>query len=456
VTEPALISTDQLINNLDQLIALPGSPGHPEELVAVAGRVAALMRGCGLAVETVATAGAPLVVGRRTGRSPFSLLVYHHYDVAPPGPWRAWHHDPYQLAELDSVLHGRGVASGKGPLIAHLNAIAALLEADGDLPCGVVVVAEGDGMAGSPHLAAALADHRDLLRADAVLATGGERDATGRPFCYSGAKGLLQVRLRSTGAAHTLPAGLAASVPNPLWRLLWALGQIKSDQEEILIEGFYDTIEGPARNETRALRDAALDEQGRQAAWQLQQFLFAMTGPAVMQAETTLPTCNITSFAAEPVSELAVIPTSATARLDFQLVPRQHPQVICDLLCEHLNAKGLADIQVERIIGGYPAAQIPIDDPFVALVSATGRHIHGEPLVILPRGPFAQPLGLFGQAYSIPYATVGLARYDSAVIAPNEHIPLPDLVRHGQLLIELLYVCAQRVPRPPDQVAASR
>jgi acetylornithine deacetylase/succinyl-diaminopimelate desuccinylase-like protein len=53
-------------------------------------------------------------------------------------------------------------------------------------------------------------------------------------------------------------------------------------------------------------------------------------------------------------------------------------------------------------------------------------------------------LVLFAQAYGIPTAVVGLARPNSAICAPNERIPLPDLVRHGQLLIELLYACAEQ------------
>ncbi len=58
------------------------------------------------------------------------------------------------------------------------------------------------------------------------------------------------------------------------------------------------------------------DEKGRSAAWSLSQFLFAMSGPAVILAEATLPTCNISNITVEPISELAVIPTAASARLD--------------------------------------------------------------------------------------------------------------------------------------------
>jgi acetylornithine deacetylase/succinyl-diaminopimelate desuccinylase-like protein len=410
--------------------------------VVVADRVAALMRGHGLQVETIATLGAPVVIGRRAGRQPFTLLLYHHYDVPPPGSWRAWHHEPFQLAEREAILYGRGVADGKGPLAAQLSALTALIEAEGELPCGVVMVAEGEGLIGSPHLGAVVAEHHALLKADACLASGGEHDRDGRPLCYSGVKGLLQVRLSAAGANQALPPGLAASIPNPLWRLLWTLGQIKSDQEEILINNFYDDVEGPSRAENQALRAVALDEAGRTAGWGLEQFLFAMEGVTLVRTEATMPTCNLASLTTEPGGDFNGIPTFASARLDFQLVPRQHPQAIADLLRDHLAAKLLADISVERLPGGYPAVHTVIEHPFVQQVSDVGRHVYSAPLPLLPHGPFAQPLFFFAEAFGIPVVAVGCARHDSAINAPNEHIQLPDLVRHGQLLIELLDACA--------------
>lgn len=365
-----------------------------------------------------------------------------------PGPWRAWRHDPFQLAERDGIVYGRGVADGKGPLAAHLNAIAALIESEGELPCGVVVVAEGDSLIGSPSLGSLIADRRALFKADACLASGGDRDASGQPFCYSGAKGLVQVTLRLQQSQEALPAGMAASVPNPLWRMIWALNQIKTDQEEVLIGGFYDAIDGPTTTENRILRTVFADEAERRSAWNIDQFLLGLTGAPLVRSEVTLPTCNINLLQIEPVSDLPTIPRSVVARLDFQLVPRQRPQMVVEALQAHLASKGLTDILVERLPGGYPPAQSPIDDPFVRLVSDVGRYIHGAPLTVLPRGPFSMPLFYFSEAFGIPVASIGVARPSSAIFGANECIPLPDLVRHGQHLIEILS------PAPPQNASA--
>lgn len=443
MTEPALISTDRLLSDLTRLLGVPASPGQPEALVQAAACVAELMRAHQLTTTTIATAGAPIVVGRRAGRKPYTLLLYHHYDTPAAGSWRAWHHDPFQLAEREGLLYGRGVAAGKGSLAAHLGALSALLATENELPCGVVVVAEGEGLSGSPNLAAAVADSYTLLKADACLASAGERDQADRPFCYTGAKGLLQLRLRVNGARQALAPGLAASVPNPLWRLLWALGQIKSDQEEILIEGFYDDVEGPSRTENQSMRELQMDEASRKAAWQIPQFLFELEGAALVRTEATLPTCNITELVAEPLSDVPIVPTAASARVDFQLVPRQHPRMIADLLRGHLAEKGLVDIEVERLPGGYPGVHTAFEHSFITRIQAVASSLYGAPLALLPQGPFAQPLFFFAEAFGIPVAALGCARPDSATHAVNEHIALADLIRHGQFLIELLGVCGE-------------
>jgi hypothetical protein len=52
------------------------------------------------------------------------------------------------------------------------------------------------------------------------------------------------------------------------------------------------------------------------------------------------------------------------------------------------------------------------------------------------------PLFYFAEAFGIPVASIGVARPSSAIFGANECIPLPDLVRHGQHLIEVLYACS--------------
>jgi acetylornithine deacetylase/succinyl-diaminopimelate desuccinylase-like protein len=437
VSAPPLLLTDKLIQTLRSLCAQPSPVGQLDDLGATADLLAALFRGLGMQVRIFGD-GPPVIVARREGRSGHTLLLYHHFDAPPPGPWLAWSHEPYQLAERDGALYGRGVAEGKGPLAAHILAIQAMLQSEPELPCGVVIVADGGGLLGSPSLPAALAAHADLLVADACLGSVGERDAHGTPICYSGSKGLLQVRLSAQGPAHPLPAGAAPALRNPLWRLTWALASIKGEDEDIRIPGFYDGVEGPTREENAALRAMRLDEAGRLAAWGADQFLFGMSGVALVRAEVTLPTCNLSSIHCLPEYDLAQLPSLATAVIDFQLVPRQEPDTVARLLRDFLDDRGFGDVTLERLPGGYPPARTDPDSLYIRQVAAAGAAVFGTLLPVVSAGPFALPLQLFVERLACPVVSVGVTLPDSSPYGPDEHVPIEDLSRHGQLLIELL------------------
>jgi acetylornithine deacetylase/succinyl-diaminopimelate desuccinylase-like protein len=435
------IQPEQLLNDLHTLCAQPSSSGQPDELTQTARLVVDMLRHAGLQAKLVQTAGAPVVLGWREGQCATRVLLYHHYDVTPPGPWRAWFHEPFQLAEREQVLYGRGVAHGKGPLVAHLQAIRALLNSAQGLPCGVALVVEGEGLSGSQHLADVVRQYPERLRADGCLSTAGERDITGQPICYSGSKGLLRVLLRVRGAHYALPAGAATSVPNPAWRLTWALNNIKGEDEDIRINGFYDSISGPDRSERDLLRKLRLDEPGRLEAWGIPAFLFNIQGAALTRSEVTLPTCNITSFSVESAAGVQCIPTAASAQLDFQLVPHQQPDAILALLHKHLAERGMSDVEIETLPGMYAPVRSDADQPFIQQILATGEHIMGGMLPTLPLGIFAQPLHLFAAEFGMPVAALALARQNSAIHGPNEQLPLDDLLLHGRALIELLAAC---------------
>src|SRR5581483_5126486 len=173
---------------------------------------------------------------------------------------------------------------------------------------------------------------------------------------------------------------------------------------------FYDDVEGPSSSENRSLREVRLDEESRKRAWNIAQFLFDLDGAALVRTDSTLPTCNVTDLVVEPASDLPIIPIAATARVDFQLVPRQHPRAIAELLRAHLAAKGLSDIEIERLPGGYPGAHTPFDHPFIQRIRNIGQELYTAPLPLLPQGPFAQPLFFFTEALGIPAAAIGCAR----------------------------------------------
>ena len=53
--------------------------------------------------------------------------VLGHIDVVPPGALDAWDHDPFEMVHKDGFLYGRGTSDDKGPLLASMYGLKALV-----------------------------------------------------------------------------------------------------------------------------------------------------------------------------------------------------------------------------------------------------------------------------------------------------------------------------------------
>lgn len=415
-----------LLDNLRLLCAQASVAGQPRALAEGADAVATILRGSGLDCRIVATPGAPVVLGRYEAGAARTLVVYGRYDVPPAGLRRSWSSDPFQPTLRDDALYARG-AVVKAELVARAAALQLLIAQQ--LPLNIVVVVEGESLAGSPHLAGV----RDALGAgDLCLWSGGGYDGAGAPLLYTGVKGLLQVELTATTAAAIVPASYAATVANPLWTLTLALASIKSEFEEILIDGFYDEIAPPSRAELNAVQRLDVGEQARREAWGVKRFLAGVSGAMLARTETFSPTCNISAINVSS-SGVAAIPARASAELQFQLVPDHQPARLFELLTAHLQARGLDDLSVRQLPGAYGPFQSPAL-PFDAAQATT--RIYGQPASVVPLTPFAAPAALL--VGDVPLLSCGLERPTSAPLGPDEHVALADVLAHTQLIVELI------------------
>ena len=74
------------------------------------------------------------------------------------------HLDDLEPAVRDGRIYARGVADNKGQHLAQIIALEAHMAVHGRLPCNVVLLLEGEEEVGSPHIAAFVAENRELLR----------------------------------------------------------------------------------------------------------------------------------------------------------------------------------------------------------------------------------------------------------------------------------------------------
>jgi acetylornithine deacetylase/succinyl-diaminopimelate desuccinylase-like protein len=435
----------EYLGELKALIRQPTVSAQGIGIAETARLVLERTRRAGIDAAALSVDGGPPTIVGETGRGDRTLLVYNHYDVQPPDPLDEWETPPFEPTERDGFLFGRGVSDNKGNLMARLQAIEAYRATMGELPLRVRVLYEGEEESGSAHLGAFVKAFASRLRADGCIWEAGYKDAAGRATVSCGLKGIAYVELRARGAKKDAHSSLATIVPNPAWRLVWALATLKNDTDEITIDGFMEEVRPPTAADRAILERMPYDERGMLRIHGISRFVRGLTGVALLEKHFFEPTCTICGIVSgyTGAGSKTVLPAVASAKIDFRLVPDLTPEKVTTLLRAHLERRGFADIEV--IPGhGEPPSRWPTDSaPARAAVEACRATYGAEPVVyplMAGSGPMAQVCDTLG----IPVVGFGSGNAASANHAPNENIAIADYVDHIRSFGRFLHSFAGR------------
>jgi len=432
---------DKSIAELSGLVAQPSVGAQNLGMKECAALVGEMLKARGFDVRIMDTKGAPVVFGERKGNSDKTLLIYNHYDVQPPEPLELWETPPFEPGLRDGKLYGRGVSDDKGHIVSRLHAIDSILETDGELPCNIKFIIEGEEETASVNLFEFIKQNRDLLKADACIWEFGGVDHRGVPMQYLGLRGICYVELSVETASTDVHSGLGGSIfPNAAWRLVWALSTLKGEDERIRIKGFYDGIRQPStrdRELMEALPEVAEEYKSR---YGVKQFIKGLSGGVDLRIEEVFtPTCTIcglTSGYQGPGSK-TVLPARASAKVDFRLVPDQDPNDIRRKLRAHLDEHGFTDVEIADL-GGDPPARTDPDDPFIQLVTRVAEDVYEMPMQLVPLVGGSGPSHPFVHDLGLPVATAGLGYPDTKAHAPNENIRLDLYLKHARHMARVI------------------
>ena len=424
---------DESIAELARLVAQPSVSAQKQGIEECARLVVEMLEKRGFRATLYPTGGAPVVFAERRGRANKTLIFYNHYDVQPAEPLELWATPPFEPSLREGKLFGRGVADDKGHIVSRLFAIDALLAQEGELPCTIKWVIEGEEETSSVHLEGFVREHRELLAADACIWESGGVDSREVPIQSLGLRGICYVELSVETANQDVHSGLGGSIfPNAAWRLVWALNSLKGPDERIRIPGFYDPVR-PLSQQDRELMAALPDEaEEYRNRYGIREFLNGLTGGTELNiAEVFQPTCTICGLTSgyQGKGSKTVLPARASAKVDFRLVPDQRPEQVLKQLRAHLDAQGFPDVQIEYLGGETPARTDP-NHPFIRLVVEAAREVYGVPMQMVPLSGGSGPNYIFIENLGLPIATAGVSYPGAQVHAPNENVRL-DLYLKG-------------------------
>ena len=416
-------NADRMVGDLQRLIRQPSISSARIGVRECADLLVEMMGDVGIVARVMDTDGLPVVYGEIAANVPDAptLVIYTHYDVQPADPESAWESPPFEARRVGDRIVGRGATDAKGNLMAHLKAVEAL-RAGGGLPINVKFLFDGEEESGSPSLPAFVAAHKELLAADAALSFDGGFGAGDVPRINLGSSGLLFVQLRARGGSKDLHSARARLVPNPAWKLVWALASIKGPDGRVKIDGFYDAVRSPTPLERQLLEQAGWNDEAQRRDLGVEEFVGGVSGGDALQQLLFTPTCNIAGFVSGYVGEgnKTLLPSTAAVNVDFRLVSDQDPADLLVELRRHLDTHGFADVDL-RDLGSIEPSRTAADSPFAQVVVEAARRIYDREPSLQPTGDASgrQAVWLAGQL-GIPGAGTAIGPPDWRGHAANE------------------------------------
>ncbi len=406
--------------------------------------------------ELVRTEGHPGVWGYYDAGATRTLLVYMMYDVQPVNE-QEWQTDPFagNLVdhELGQVLMARGATNQKGPQRAFLNAVDSIIRITGTLPVNLIITAEGEEELGSPHYPQFVSQYEERLRqAHGVYFPMNGQLPDGKIAMYLGVKGIIYFELEAVGGKwggpqrHAIHGSFKSLVDAPVWRLIHALASLTTeDGNTIAIDGYYDTIIPPTREEQQLINSMSTEwnEAQLQQLLGVDHWIDGATGTTAILGHLYGATLNIDGIwggYTGPGSK-TVLPHMATAKVDSRLPPGLQPEQAISMIRQHLDAHGFSDITLRKLDDGYPAAQTSITEPWVQSAIGVFKKT-GYPLQVQPRIGGSAPFYQFTDRLGLPLVFTALG-HGSGAHGPDEYMlitPKPGVPVAGLAAIEKAYV----------------
>jgi cysteinylglycine-S-conjugate dipeptidase len=399
------------LEDLVRIQSVSADPARASEVERSAEAVKALFADAGcFARITRADGGAPAVIAHKAGpEGAPTVLLYAHHDVQPENDHADWDSPPWEPAERDGRLFGRGAADDKAGVVAHL---AALRIFGDDLPVNVVVFIEGEEEVGSDTLVALLHQHADELAADViVIADSGNWDI-GVPALTTSLRGLVRADIEVRTLTHAVHSGMwGGLVPDSLIALSRVIASLHDDAGNVAVAGLHS---GPAADVVYP------EERLRAESGAVPGIEWIGSGSAVERLWTK-PALSITGLDA-PVVEGAsnTLVPAARARISMRIAPGDTTANAVECLRRHLE---------QHVPWGAELTFAVVDTGEATQIDATG------PAYDAARDAFTQawdgtaPVDM-GVGGSIPFIAEFLRTFPEASVLVTG-VEDPDTRAHG-------------------------
>ncbi|HUA77296.1 MAG TPA: M20/M25/M40 family metallo-hydrolase, partial [Acetobacteraceae bacterium] len=376
------------------------------------------------------------------------VLFYGHYDVQPADPRALWNSDPFDPQLVDGPrgkkIVARGAVDDKGQVMTFLAAFRAWHEIAGTLPVRATVLIEGEEEIGSPNLEPFLAAEREKLAADIAVITDTGMWNIDTPALTTRLRGLAYTEITLKGPNRDLHSGMyGGAALNPINALTRILGDLHDEAGRVKIPGFYDDVRPLDPATARQWAELDFDEQA---------FLrgIGLSHPSgernfsLLERLWARPCADLNGIwggYSGPGSK-TVIPSEASAKLSFRLVPGQDPEKIIAGLRRFLAERAPEDAAIEvKTYSSGRAIEVGLESPYVNAARAALADEYGKAPVMMGCGGSVPVVESLSRALGMDSLLMGFGLEDDQVHSPNEKFELRCLHKgarsHARLLAAL-------------------
>jgi acetylornithine deacetylase/succinyl-diaminopimelate desuccinylase-like protein len=425
----------RFLDELKALLRIPSVstlPEHKGDCRRAAETLAAELARIGMQnVRLIETVSNPLVYAdwlHAAGQP--TALCYGHYDVQPAEPLDEWVSPPFEPAERDGNLYGRGTCDDKGQVWAQVKALESLFVANGKLPLNVRVLLEGDEEVGGEGIATFVASKPPELKSDFALISDTELFAPGLPTLCVGLRGMIYTEIEVRGAKTDLHSGMyGGAAPNPFVALAQMLAKLKDEEGRILIPGFYDDIIPPSPEELAAWKSLPFDEEHYRVTEVGSPTLVGEAGYSVLERTWARPSLDVHGMPGGFIGAGAktVIPAKALAKVSMRLVPGMTPAKSFALYKSYVEKIAPAGVEiVVRLIHSGDPCLVRVDNPYIQAATKALHEVWGKDTVFIRSGGSIPIVGDFDRHLGIPSVMMGFGLPDDNIHAPNEKFHLKN------------------------------
>jgi acetylornithine deacetylase/succinyl-diaminopimelate desuccinylase-like protein len=416
--------------DLLRIPSISAQPAHRQDCVRAAEWVRDQLSDLGFRAEVRPTSGHPVVVAHHAGPANYQgphVLFYGHYDVQPVDPLELWNSPPFDPQLVDGP-HGkryvaRGAVDDKGQAMMFIEAMRAWKEAAGGIPARITMLVEGEEEVGSPSLEPFLAANKAELTSDLALISDTGMWDVDTPAISTMLRGMTYAQVTLKAANRDLHSGLyGGSALNPINALTRILGELQDANGRIQLPGFYDKVK-PVSNAQRAQWDTlGFDEHA---------FLgkIGLEAPAGERGYSALerlwarPTADINGIwgGYTGVGSKTVIPSEASAKVSFRLVPNQDPGEVMEQF-ERFVADRLPPGATVEYEGHTrtPGIEMNLESPWVRAAQTVLAEEYGKPAVLMGCGGSIPVVTSLRTVLGIDSLLIGFGLDDDQVHSPNE------------------------------------